>query len=134
MPYSRIQIRQYSYAKRTESVGNLRTGGESLAAEEINNVAGEGDDNHGWHLGPFGLVQDRDAHNEEGDENEAVVRIERVVAHGCRGGAAVESAPDGCADSDAETDEQRINDGIDDSNRARNNSPRLQFERRTHCN
>ena len=71
MPKSTIQIPKHPNSKSTQRLTDLRVTGKATRGEEVDEVAGEGDQNHDGGLLPFCLVDSAEAHGEEGDEEEA---------------------------------------------------------------
>lgn len=90
-------------------------------------MARESDDDHGGHLLPFCLVEDRDTDDERGYEDEAVRVGDRVGARGRRGGLVVDDAVEGGADGDAKPEEEGVDDGVDDADGAGDDGAGLQF-------
>lgn len=125
---ARVQIGEEADGQRAEGVRNLRTGCEFAAAEEVDNVASKGNDDHDGHLAPFGLVEDTDAEDEWRDKGKGDVRVHGVLALRLRHGVAVEEAPESRTDGNAESKEEGVDDGVNDANGTRNNSPRLELQ------
>lgn len=92
----------------------------------------ECNDQHDGHLAPFGLVEDRDADDEQGNEAETPEGGNRVVAARAGGRVLVDEAVDGGADGDAEAEEEGVDDGVDDSDRTGDDGARLELEGGTH--
>lgn len=90
------------------------------------------DNQHDWHLSPFGLVKDGNADNEQGDEDECQVGWDLVLASGRRNGVFVYETVYRSADGDTETEEETVYDGVDDSDRSGNDGAGLELEGGTH--
>lgn len=128
MSQPRVEVSQDADAECPERARNLWACGEAKAAEVVDDVACKGDDDHDGHLAPLGLVEDADAEDEEGDEDEAVEAGEGVVAGGLGGGVGVEEAVESGADGDAETEEEGVDDGVDDADGTGDEGTGLEFK------
>ena len=71
MSKSGIQIPQHANRKSSQCLTDLRIPREPPSSEEVHKISGEGDEKHDGGLLPFRLVDDAEAHGEEGDEYES---------------------------------------------------------------
>jgi hypothetical protein len=130
--YARIQVGQDADGQGAEGIRDLRSGGELAAREEVDEVAGKGDNGHDGHLTPLCLVEDGDGDVEEGHKGEGVVRWHGILADGGGGGVGVDEAVEGGADGDAEAKEEGVDDGVDDADGAGDEGAGLEFEGGAH--
>lgn len=132
MPQTRVQVRQYSDTQGTKGAGDLRAGGEADTTKVIDDVSCKSDDYHDRHLAPLGLVENANADDEEGDEDEPVEAWERILALGLGGGVGVEQSVERRADGDAKAKKERVDDRVHDADGAGDECAGLEFEGGAH--
>ena len=129
---ARVEVAEHADGEGAERVGHLRVGREAFGREVVDDVAGEGDDDHDGRLAPFRLVDDDQAHCEQGDEHECVVRGKRRCTGCCGRCVLVDEAVDGGAYGDAEAEKQGVYDCVDHPYRTGDDGARLEFQRAAH--
>lgn len=81
MSKSTIQISKHTNSKSAQRLTDLRVTRKATRGEEVDEVAGEGDQDHDGGLLPFCLVDGAEAHSEEGDEEEADLGVMLARGH-----------------------------------------------------
>ena len=123
-----VEVPDDADGEGAERVGDLGVGGEALGGEMVDDVAGEGDDEHDGHLLGAAVVDEDEAEGEGGHEDELEPDGHAGPAGGVVGGVAVDGAVDGGADGDAEAEEQGVDDGVDHADGAGDHVAGLEFE------
>lgn len=129
-----VEVAEDADGESTEGVGDLGVGGEALGGEVVDDVAGEGDAEHDWHLLYSAMVYDNEADGERGDEDERVPPGRNSSAAGdVGGGVFVDAAVEGCSDRDAETKEEGVDYCIDHADGTGNDAFRLELKGAADC-
>ena len=81
MSKSTIQIPKHPNSKSAQRLTDLRITRKATRGEEVDEVAGEGYQDHDGGLLPFCLVDGAEAHSEEGDEEEADLGVMSARGH-----------------------------------------------------
>lgn len=125
---ARVEVAENADGKGAEGISDLGVGREAFGGKVVDDVAGKGDDEHDGGLAPFRLVDDDQTHGEWGHEYEGIVRWKRSGAGRCGCCVLVHEAVDRRAYSDAEAEEEGVDDCVDHSYRTRDDGPRLEFQ------
>ena len=104
---------------------------EASGTEVTNKVARTRDDKHDGHLTPFGLIDNHKTKGEDGNEEEKPIRREGVGALGGGRGPVVDDTVQSRADGETKPNEEGVDDGIDQADRAGDDGARLKLERAT---
>jgi len=123
-----VQVCQHPNGECAECVRNGCAGRKLHVREEVDGVAGGGDDDHGWHLLVLGLDGEGREEDVERNEEEVPVGAEWVGALRVFGGVGVDGAVNGCADGDAVAEEERVDDCEDQANGAWYDGAGLELE------
>ena len=123
-----IEVAEDADGEGAEGVCDLGVAGEAGGGEVVDDVAGEGDEEHDGHLLEFALVDDDEAEGEGRDEDEGVPARVLGAADDVRGCARGDAAVEGGADGDAEAEEEGVDDGVNHADRAGDDVARLEFE------
>lgn len=113
-----VEVAEGADRERADGVGDLGVGGDFRGDEVVDNVASEGDEEHGGHLLEFPVVDDDEAEGEGWDEDEGIPGGVLGSASYIGVGFLVERAVQGGPDCDAEAEEEGVDDGIDHADRA----------------
>jgi hypothetical protein len=101
--HSGVRVCHDADCQCAEGLRDLRVALEAAAAEEVDEVAGESDDQHHGGLLPLGLVDDDQAHGEGWHEEEEPVIGHRALTCGGRGGVAIYPPVYDCSNRNAVT-------------------------------
>ena len=116
VPESAVEVGKDTNSKCTKGVGNGCRGRELHVGEEVDGISCCRDDDHDGHLLVFRLHCKRDEENVEWNEQEIPVLVQWIGTGLCVRGVRVDSAVDGCADSNAVSKKQRVDDSKDEAN------------------
>lgn len=126
-----VQVADDADGEGAERVCDLGVGREALGREVVDNVAGEGDDEHDGHLLKPALVDDDKAEGEGGHEDEFEPDRHGGPASGVVGRVLVNGAKDGGADRDAKAEKQRVYHRVDHADGTSDDVARLELKRAT---
>ena len=100
MTHSRVQVPKDANGQSSQRIRYLWRRRELPGTEEVHDVARERNEEHDWRLFPLGLVDDRQAERERGDEEPFPIVFDGIGAMGITRRVFVHETVESCANSD----------------------------------